>query len=79
LIKPEIQAIIDSTGKVGDIVKRLQVRYALSQRFTDGIPGYSIESSYGICKDVLFSNDLTTKALTVTDQSNASNGCPTLP
>jgi hypothetical protein len=73
-IEPEIQAIIDSTGKVGDVVKRLQVRHSISQKFTDAFPDYAVETSEGICKNFNFSS-----TNSPTDSSAASDSCPSLP
>lgn len=42
------QAVIDSTGKANDVVKRIQVRVPLAG--TDGIPGFAIQTQNGQCK-----------------------------
>lgn len=46
----EAQAKIDSTGKVADVLKRIQVRIPLLQN--QEIPGYVVQSMSGICKQL---------------------------
>ncbi len=42
------QALVDSTGKATDILRRVQVRVAIGD--TDTAPSYAIESTTSICK-----------------------------
>lgn len=48
------QALIDSTGRANDVLKRIQVRVALKDLFQNDLygpfPGYAIESGNEICK-----------------------------
>lgn len=43
-----IQAVIDSTGKAQDVLRRVQVRYPIG--ITHGEPPYAVQSSSTICK-----------------------------
>ncbi len=44
----EAQAVIDSTGKASDVLKRLQVRIPLVEHYD--LPAYVVETMNGICK-----------------------------
>lgn len=46
----EAQAKIDSTGKVSDVLKRMQVRIPLLEK--QEIPGYVVQTMNGICKQL---------------------------
>jgi len=58
------QAVVDSTGKAQDVLKRIQVRYPIGIRHDDSIPPYAIQSESTICK--MFTN---TGATIVNDAS----------
>lgn len=44
------QAVVDSTGKAGDVVKRIQVRVPLEAGSAGVAPGYVVESEGSLCK-----------------------------
>lgn len=44
------QAVIDSTGKAQDVLKRIQVRYPIGVRHDDTLPPYALQSDESICK-----------------------------
>jgi len=44
------QAVIDSTGKAQDVLKRIQVRYPIGVRHDDTIPPFALQSDATICK-----------------------------
>lgn len=56
------QAVIDATGKAGDVLRRIQVRVPLTGSSTNQLSDYALQSSEAICKrfvvmDGLFRND----------------------
>lgn len=44
------QAIVDSTGRAGDVVRRIQVRMSMQGRTT--APPYALQIATGLCKDI---------------------------
>lgn len=52
------QAVVDSTGKAQDVLKRVQVRYPIGVRHDDTIAPYALQSESTICKK--FTNTGTT-------------------
>jgi len=67
------QINIDSTGKAGDVLRRIQVRYPINQPAYDSIPLSAVESTGSMCKQI------SVTPTEVTDEFSGTNGdgaCP---
>lgn len=70
LVLPGVQAVIDSTGKASDILRRVQVRVPLGNSYY--YPEFAIETKESICKELNVY-----RGIQKVEDSNNPN-CPTL-